>query len=212
MVVVTLAEGPGQMQETQRQVPHELMHILLSQTLGKSYSKLPAWLNEGLASNNELFPNPDYTVILNDARKKDTLIPIVSLCRSFPTEASSFYQSYAEAQSFVHFLYQQYGTSGLEKLIKNYSDGLECERGAEVALNTSLKRLDMDWQRKALSQNIFGKIMKPLLPWLVVLLLVLVAPLCLAVYSLLHDRPPEKKAAGMSKSGTTPKKLRGSYG
>ncbi len=212
VVVVSLPAGPDQLQETQRQVPHELMHILLYQSLGKSYDRLPTWLNEGLASNNELFPNPDYTVILNDAKKKDSLIPLSSLCHGFPTEASSFYQSYAEAQSFVRFLYQQYGKSGLEKLLQNYADGLECDRGAEVALHNSLQRLDMDWQKKALSQNIFGKIIKPLLPWLALLLLALAAPFTLAVNNLLHERSQEKKAASLPKGGEPPKKLRGSYG
>ncbi len=211
VIVVSLPAGPDQMQEAQRQVPHELMHILLYQTLGQSYNRLPVWLSEGLASNNELFLNPDYLVILQDVVKNETLIPITSLCHSFPTEASSFYQSYAEAQSFVRFIAQQYGKSGLEKLVKSYGDGLDCERGTEVALNISLKRLDMDWQRKELKQNVLGKIIQPLLPWMMVLLIVLVAPLILAISSLVKSKA-DKKPNTSSKGGASPSKLRGSYG
>ena len=211
VVVVSLLPGPDQMQEAQRQVPHEIMHILLYQTFGKSYDRLPTWLTEGLASNNEQYFNPDYPVILKDAQEREMLIPISSLCHGFPTEASRFYQSYAEAQSFVRFVYQQYVRSGLEKLLQNYADGLDCERGTEITFNKSLKRLDMDWQRKELKQNVLGKIVQPLLPWLAVLLIVLTVPIGLSVNSLLAGRGLEKKPPASGKNGKAAKKLRGSY-
>jgi len=212
VVVVSLPAGPDQMQETQRQVPHELMHILVYQNVGDGYNRLPTWLTEGLASNNELLLNPDHVAALADAEVKGSLIPITSLCHGFPVESSIFEQSYAESESFVRFIYKQYGSSGLEKLLKNYADGLECSRGAEVAFNKSLKRLDMDWQRQELKQNVLAKILQPLLPWLALLLLVLIVPLILTVNSLLKTKPAGKKPEDTKKGGTTPTKLRGTVG
>ena len=76
VAVVSLPTGPYQRSEIERQIPHEVMHLLLYQLTGASYYSLPIWLKEGLASANETRPNPDYYVILSSAVEKDTLIPM----------------------------------------------------------------------------------------------------------------------------------------
>ncbi len=96
VMVVSLPQGPEQRLEMERQVPHELMHLLLYQWLEQGYGGLPTWLNEGLASIAELYPNPDYLVLLDSALGKDNLLPINSLCQSFPRDASSAYLAYAD--------------------------------------------------------------------------------------------------------------------
>lgn len=150
VMVVSLPPGPGQQMETERQVPHELMHILLYQKLGQDYADLPTWLQEGLASLNETYPNPDYMTVLQDAAKKGSILSMNSLCRGFPAEASKFFQSYAQADSFTRFLYDAYGSEGLQALIQAYANGVECERGAEMGLGKTLTQLDAQWQHQAL--------------------------------------------------------------
>lgn len=65
--VVSLPAGPDQRLEAERQIPHELMHIALYQFLGPGYENLPAWLKEGLPSITELYPNPDFQILLENA-------------------------------------------------------------------------------------------------------------------------------------------------
>ncbi len=181
VMVVSLPRGPEQRLEMERQVPHELMHLLLFQWLGVGYGNLPAWLNEGLASVAELYPNPDYLTLLDKALVDDRLLPMASLCRTFPREASGAFLAYAQSTSFTRYLYQQYGSTGLEKLARAYADGLSCERGVQTALGSTLPQLERRWRGEAFREDALLKALVNLSPWLVVFLLALVLPLSLAL-------------------------------
>jgi len=184
VILVALPEGPEQRLLIEQRVPHELMHILLYKSNPPGYPNLPAWLNEGLSSNAELDPNPDYHILLQDAAQKNSLIPIADLCHSFPRDAYSALLSYAESASFVKYLRDSYGVTSMQALVIAYGNGLDCERGAEQALGRRLSQLERDWQRDQLSQNVALKAFLNLLPWIVLLLAVLAAPLILALWRL----------------------------
>ena len=192
VMVVSLPRGPEQRLEMERQIPHELMHMLIYQWLGSGYGNLPAWLNEGLASVAELYPNPDYIILLEKAQSKDELLPIATLCQTFPRDASGAFLAYAEATSFTRYLHQQYGTTGLQALAKTYADGMSCERGVQVALGSTLTQLEWHWRGEALRENAALKALANLTPWLVVLVLALIVPLSLAVASI--RRKPARHA------------------
>lgn len=185
VVLVSLPPGPEQQPEMERQIPHELMHILMYQKAGPAYERLPVWLNEGLASVTELYPNPDYYTILNDAYEEKQLLPIASLCDVFPQDPSRVLLSYAETASFTRYLYNQYGTPGLESLLSSYADGLDCERGAEQALGSTLSQLEIQWRREIFNQDPFISAVENLLPWVLVVLLIIGLPL---FFSLLGSR------------------------
>ena len=184
VIVVSLPAGPDQRLETERQIPHELMHVLLYNFLGRGYENIPAWLNEGLASMNELYPNPDYQILLDNAYNNSTLLPLASLCPSFPVDASGALLSYAEATYFTRYLYQQYGSPGLESLVRNYADGLDCERGTKVAFGLPLTQLEAQWLRETFGeekpQGAFGEV----LPWFAALSIALIAPFILIISGL----------------------------
>jgi hypothetical protein len=194
LMVVSLPDGPERRLEMERQVPHELMHILLYETTGHGYGNLPAWLNEGLSTMTQLYPTPEYQVLLENAINTDSLLPIASLCQNFPMYASSAYLSYAEATYFTRYIYRQYGSSGLSKLVAGYADGLECERGVEVGLGISLDSLEDQWLKESLGV----KSAPPeedndqLLPWFFLLFVVLAVPLSLATAGVIAG--PHKRA------------------
>lgn len=184
VMVVSLPKAPEQRLEMERQIPHELMHIMLYQYLGIGYSNLPTWLNEGLASMAELYPNPDYIMLLQGAYDNQALLSMQSLCNPFPRDASSAYLAYAESTSFTRFLHQKFGTSGLEQLIGVYSDGLNCERGVQTALGSSLSQLEKEWRQETFQENIAFNAFSNLLPWLVLLMVILGVPLLLILKGL----------------------------
>jgi hypothetical protein len=186
VMVVSLPPGPDQRFEIERQVPHELTHILLYRLLGNRYGNLPVWLNEGLASMSESVTNPDYALILDDAYLNHKLLSISSLCSRFPGDAAGFYQAYAQSESFTRFLFRQYGATGLSALMTNYADGMDCERGIQTALGESLAHLDSQWQEDIFGkqQNTVGLVMP--LPWIVLLVIVLLVPMLLAVFGRRH--------------------------
>jgi len=91
-IVAALPAGPDQALLVQQRIPHEMMHILLYRYMLNGYKNLPSWLNEGLASLVELYPNSDYQVLLDKAVETDTLIPMATLCKPFPSDAATALQ------------------------------------------------------------------------------------------------------------------------
>jgi hypothetical protein len=193
VMVVALPDRPEKRLLMEQRIPHELMHILLYQAVGPTYTNLPTWLNEGLASIAELYPNPDYQILLEDAYEKDALVTISSLCQPFPRDAYSANLAYAEAASFTRYLQQQYGSSGLSALVQGYADGLDCDRGVEMGLGKSLLQLERDWRKAIFSENPNQVAISSLMPWLSLLILILLAPLGLAI-SRLRSQPVRQLA------------------
>jgi hypothetical protein len=190
---VSLPPGPEQSLEMQRQVPHELMHLLLYQADPAGYASLPAWFNEGLASIAELSPNPDYQVLLENAYSKGTLLPLDSLCQVFPRDANGALLAYAQSASFTRSLYDRFGRDGLERLHAQYAAGAGCESGLEGALGSSLAVQENRWRQGAFAENPWLTALEGLLPWLALLALASAGPLILAARAL--RRRPAAPAA-----------------
>ncbi len=187
VMVVALPPGPEQRLEARRIIPHELMHILLYQTISEGYHKLPAWLNEGMASLAELTPNPEYQKILDE--QNDSLIPLNALCSSFPPDSRGAGLSYAESSSFIRYLYRRFGSLGLQSLVQSYATGADCETAPQAALGASLSVLDAQWQQDTSTPN--AEIQQPQSaqeagPWTLLLGAVVVIPILLASVSLLR--------------------------
>lgn len=195
VMVISLPPGPEQRLEMERQIPHELLHILLYQELGTNYESLPVWLNEGLASMAELYPNPDYLVLLNKAQSKDTLLSISSLCQTFPREASGAFLAYAQATSFTRFLLQQYGSTSLRQLIENYANGMDCERGIQTTYDITITQLEREWRHEAFSENTLIVALESLAPWLIVMGIVLLVPLALIISSRNRKAPTKQSTS-----------------
>ncbi len=176
VVLVSIMPGPEQGIEMDRQIPHELAHVLTYQVIGVGYFRLPAWLREGIASSVEIYPNADYETILTAASKADALIPIVNLCTSFPLDASGAFLAYAEADSFTRYLHRNYGTSGLQDLLEAYADGLDCENGATRAFGKSLTSLDFQWRQAVFGEAKRSLAFEKIVPYLMILFIILLVP------------------------------------
>lgn len=184
LIMVSLAPGPEQRLEMERQIPHELMHLMMAYTDANTYRNLPAWLNEGLASLAELYPNPDYPLVLQNAYQSGELIPMAALCKAIPADSGRALLAYAQSASFVRFLIDAYPGRALESLLAFYAQGQGCEEAIQAGLGASLAQLDARWQRQTFAAPSLRTAFAELLPWLLLLLLVLVGPAILMVRSL----------------------------
>jgi hypothetical protein len=191
VIAVSLPPGPEQRLEMARQIPHELMHIMIYKKAGDAYVNLPVWFNEGLASAVELYPDPNYPLLMQTAYQKDGLIPMTGLCQSFPKNASSALLAYAEASSFVNYLYRRFGNTGMEALLKIYADGLACERGFEAALGSPLAKVEQRWLRETFETSPALSGLENLMPWVVVLAVIVVVPLAIGVRGIALNRKEE---------------------
>jgi len=189
LILVAVPSGPEQRLRVERNIPHELTHIMLYQATGDSYQYLPPWLNEGIASNMELYPIPDYPYLLEAAYAQGTLIPLTALCAPFPRETATALLSYAESASFVQYLRTTYGVTGIQTLVASYARGVGCEIGTNVTpIDKPLTQLERDWRSWAFAENYGLAVIREVLPWLVLLGLPLIGPLVLILG---RRKPPQ---------------------
>jgi hypothetical protein len=188
VVLAAIAPGSNQASELEMEIPHELTHVMLYRSLGDKYHSQPMWLLEGIASMMELSPNPNYTHALEAASQNNSLLPFDGLCASFPADAGNAYLAYAQSQSFVTYIRDTYGTSGLGRLTSAYGDGFPCELGATSALGTPLSQLDTRWRESVLGQNVAGVAARNLTPFILLMALVLVVPIWGAIDMLRQRR------------------------
>lgn len=191
LIVVSLPNLPDRRLEAERTVPHEIQHIMLYQNIEQGYEQIPTWLNEGLASINELYPNPDFQITLESAVNNNTLIPLASLCRGFPMEISGFILSYAQSAYFTRYLYRTFGSEKIHELALTYARGLDCEHGFEVVMGQSLSSVEKQWIIESFDQAAVAGIdiqASGLWSWLILLILVIGVPLMAALPGLLRSR------------------------
>ena len=181
VILVSISPGPEQRAEMERQLPHEMMHILQYQAVGESYTNLPTWLVEGLASAVELYPNQEYQRALERAVRTDSLLPMVNLCAAFPRDLSGAILAYAQSTSFVRFLHQNFGSSSLQALLNAYKDGLGCEEGVRSVYGLSIAQLESRWQEETLGRNLILAAWYNLRPYILVLLVILI-PVALTLF------------------------------
>ena len=195
VALINLPPGPDQQNQMEQRIPHELMHIMLYRATKDGYKNLPVWLNEGLASVVELYPNPDYQVLLDNAYQADNLLPVASLCEGFPRDASNTILAYAESASFTRYLYETYGVKGINGLMTNYANGLACQPGLQKALGTTIAQAEREWRGAVFSENHVEKSLASLAPWFVVLIAVLAGPIGFTLSLSRRKRSTQAEAA-----------------
>ncbi len=172
VILVAIQPGPDQQADMERLLPHELTHILQYQYTGESYTQMPTWLIEGMATYEELYPNQDYQRALDNANSNNSLLPISSLCGPFPKDLSGAVLAYAQSASFVRYLYTNYGSSGLLSLMDRYKDGLGCEEGFKAVFGQTIAQAETRWQQEELGRNVGLVAVQNIAPYLVIALLI----------------------------------------
>lgn len=188
-IVVALPSAVSQPLDIQRLIPHEVAHILLYRFMGAEFDYLPAWLNEGIASQMEIYSLPDYALTLERAYTEGDLIPLAHLCEAFPPDEELAFLAYAQADSLVDYIQQTHGIPGLQSLIYAYDQGVSCERGVEISLGISLQELEKDWKLAMFERGTY----LTLVYILVGVLLVLMAALGGFIYYKTRKDPNEEE-------------------
>ncbi len=88
----------------------------------------------------------------------------------------------------------------MQALVKNYANGLDCERGTEAVLGSSLSQLEKQWKQEAFSENNTLDALVKLIPWLILLASVLVVPIILTLVGIRQKRRDSVKR-GISTKG-----------
>lgn len=177
-ILVAIPDDNRALSRMERDIPHELTHLIVYSVMGpEGYRHVPAWLDEGLATANELRPDPALEVTLNQARAEGQLLPLTALCPPFPTDPEAALLAYAQSASLVRTVRDRYGNTGIRDLLAAYADGAGCEGGIERGLGITAHQFERLWHADLvglsgwivwLSENA-----APLLLWVIGLLLAL---------------------------------------
>jgi hypothetical protein len=119
IILIAAASGAEGRRALATLLPHEAVHLLLSEKWKAAYAFLPLWLTEGTAAGYETEPRPEADRALMDAAKGGTLIPMATLCRSFPTN---------------------------EKGTAEYAAGADCASGFVGSTGKSVDVLENSWR------------------------------------------------------------------
>lgn len=166
LILLAIAPGAQQSLEIERQVPHEVAHLMLIQAFGaEAVAKLPVWLVEGLASNAEVYSDPDRQELLDLAHASDSLIPISQLCNSFPQDGAQARLAYAEAAAFVHYLHEEAGAAGFEALFDLYRSDQDCVNTPLALFAQDLNGLEKDWIAASFEQSEGVEALLAEVPW-----------------------------------------------
>lgn len=152
LILVSASADLNSVQYLERQIPHELTHLLEYTLTLQNYNSSPAWLLEGLATNAETYPNPDYLRILQKANNSKTLIPISQLCHVFSPDTEGATLAYAQSASFTRYLTDTYGNQKSVQLLQASGNGLDCSQLVSTVFGINLDALDAAWQKTTLGQ------------------------------------------------------------
>lgn len=145
ILVAAAPTSEGRLQ-LENELPHELTHSFLVGRMGNGYANLPAWLAEGLASLEEAVPPVDRRLALEAAEREGSLLPLSTLCTSFPTTGAEAVVAYAQSSSVVQYIRNIYGQGAFARLFDAYQGGADCAGGLQRVLRRSLGQLQSEWQ------------------------------------------------------------------
>jgi hypothetical protein len=185
IIIATIA--PDSLDDTiqmEREIPHELAHILIYQAVGVNYAWVPGWLNEGLATFYQVRPDPEAPGLLAQARDRNALLSFESLCGGFPADVAEAQLAYVQSESFVRYIRDSRGASGLNKLLSAYADGSACAAGVQSALGLTLAELENEWLEQSVNANPATLQLRLWAPWLLISALVLAAPMVFGIFAL----------------------------
>lgn len=146
VILVSNASDQTNLLDLERQISHELMHILQYQVAGSTYQNAPAWLLEGLASYAQTYPDPDTERILAAAYASNTLLSLDNMCQSFPIDAVEANIGYAQAGSVVEYMENHFGAQVFPRILARAGDGLSCSQLLEETIGLSPTDLEEEWK------------------------------------------------------------------
>ena len=176
VVIVAVAPDASAELNLEREIRHELTHVLVFQATGAFYAQVPAWLNEGLAVMNEAHPDPNFPAVLAKAVEAGKVIGLDQLCGPFPDDPFQAQLAYAQSESVVRFVRDRYGLEGVLSLLGAYAQGDNCEGGVARGLGLSLAEMESQWLSELVVPYPVLPRLRALGPWLALSMLILIAP------------------------------------
>ncbi len=152
--LIAIGVPPNELDWGKGALAHELGHMVTHQITFSPYgANLPFWLDEGLAMYAEGKPDPYLESVLEKAITQHNLISVRSLSSPFSAIPEEAYISYAESQSLIAFLIQNYGSDKMLQLLNLFKEGNTYDDALTQVYGFDQDGLDILWQEYITSQG-----------------------------------------------------------
>ena len=144
--IIAIGLQPFDSAWNKRAVAHELTHLVIEQVTSNPYNDLPTWLDEGLAMYTEGPLDSAFADQLRSAVLGDELISVPSLSSPFSAYADKATLAYAQSQSVVEFLINNYGQAKMYQLLAAFHEGSSYDNALERVYGFDMDGLNKLWR------------------------------------------------------------------
>lgn len=140
LIVVGDAQYP-----LQRDLPHELTHLIFHEIAGLDCGGCPLWFDEGMAVYHQIYHEPELQATFNDAVRRKALLPFNSIVDQFPQDSNQAELAYAQSWNFIKYLYSTYTQPKVAQLV----DALKTTPFADAfqqAFGRSVAQMEDQWR------------------------------------------------------------------
>ena len=138
-------DGFGQSLWMNEVLPHEISHLYFHQVTWHSYADPPAWLNEGLATYNELHSHDYVLERVHQEILNGNHLPLRGLTGSFGYDQDRFERSYDVSLAAVAYLVDTYGEDGLARLLAAYKSGKPTSKAFPETFGLTVDQFEQEW-------------------------------------------------------------------
>lgn len=127
----------GNEEPLQRDLPHELTHLIFHEIAGLDCGGCPLWFDEGMAVYHQLYHEPDMQFRFDEAVHANALLPFNSIADRFSQDSDKAELAYAQSWNFIEYLYKQFGQPKVARLVdelatKNFYSAFSQDFGMDV--------------------------------------------------------------------------------
>ena len=144
--VLMVHSGDGSVTST---TAHEFVHLLVGDALGRAYSRVPAWLNEGLAEYGSRHGGDRQITNRGIDRAIDngTLRPLWHL-GSYSGTPEEIVYAYAHGESVVTFMVLEYGEEKMAELMQAITRTLDIDSALMQVYGLDQHGIDSAWRQE----------------------------------------------------------------
>jgi hypothetical protein len=144
--VIAIGISPNDLEWGENAMAHELGHLAVHQITFSPYGvNLPTWLDEGLAMHAEFSQDSYSGMVLQSALNSNSLISLRSLCSPFSALGEAAYLSYAESNSVVEYLIEEYGRDKILSLLLTFKEGSTYDDALQEVYGFNMEELESRW-------------------------------------------------------------------
>ena len=126
-------------------VSHEFVHLLVAEAAGSGYTRVPAWLNEGLAEYGNIDPTDDYPSALRYGIYTRRIKPLW-FQTTFGGTPDDIIIAYGQGRSVVQYMISRYGEGSIAELFAAIRVTLDIDEALEQVYGFDQHGLDSLWR------------------------------------------------------------------